>query len=59
MHQFSYCCMAFDIQPYVPKPDADALGDFPANTCNACHEANAADGFVFTQLYPVLRSAKK
>ena len=26
--------------------------------CNACHEANAADDFVFTQYYPVLRAAK-
>ena len=26
--------------------------------CNACHQANAADDFVFTQYYPVLRAAK-
>ncbi|MEM9142067.1 MAG: cytochrome P460 family protein [Bacteroidota bacterium] len=31
---------------------------FPTNKCNACHEANAADDFVFTQYYPVLRAAK-
>jgi hypothetical protein len=27
--------------------------------CNACHENNAAEDFVFTQYYPVLREAKK
>lgn len=26
--------------------------------CNACHEKNAADDFVFTQYYPVLAAAK-
>jgi len=31
---------------------------FPAASCNACHEGNAADDFVFTQHYPVLRYAK-
>ena len=31
---------------------------FPAESCNACHAANAADDFVFTQFYPVLRAAK-
>lgn len=31
---------------------------FPAKDCNACHESNAADDFVFTQYYPVLRGAK-
>jgi len=31
---------------------------FPAAACNACHEANAADDWVFTQYYPVLRAAK-
>ena len=28
---------------------------FPAGTCNACHDKHAADDFVFTQFYPVLR----
>ena len=27
-------------------------------TCNACHQASAADDYVFTQYYPVLRAAK-
>jgi len=31
---------------------------FPAAACNACHAASAADDFVFTQYYPVLRVGK-
>jgi hypothetical protein len=31
---------------------------FPAASCNACHAAAAADDFVFTQYYPVLRAGK-
>jgi hypothetical protein len=31
---------------------------FPAKSCNACHAASAADDFVFTQYYPVLRAGK-
>ena len=31
---------------------------FPAASCNACHQAAAADDFVFTQYYPVLRGGK-
>ena len=31
---------------------------FPAKSCNACHEDAAADDWVFTQYYPVLRAAK-
>ena len=30
----------------------------PAGACNACHEASAADDWVFTQYYPVLTAAK-
>ncbi len=30
----------------------------PTDSCNACHAASADDDFVFTQFYPVLRSAK-
>ena len=37
------------------KPSATA---FPSASCNACHEGSAADDFVFTQYYPVLRDAK-
>ncbi|MGI9535304.1 MAG: cytochrome P460 family protein [Thermodesulfobacteriota bacterium] len=31
---------------------------FPAAACNACHQGTAADDWVFTQFYPVLRAAK-
>ncbi|PKF50780.1 cytochrome P460 family protein [Enterovibrio nigricans] len=31
---------------------------FPAASCNACHQSAAADDFVFTQYYPVLRAGK-
>jgi len=30
----------------------------PVAACNACHAAAAADDFVFTQYYPVLRASK-
>lgn len=39
-------------------PYAASAKAMPAETCNACHEANAADDFVFTQFYPILRAAK-
>jgi len=31
---------------------------FPAAACNACHDAAAAEDWVFTQYYPVLRALK-
>lgn len=31
---------------------------FPPAACNACHEKSAADDFVFTQYYPILRAGK-
>ena len=31
---------------------------FPAKACNSCHQASAADDFVFTQYYPVLSAGK-
>lgn len=31
---------------------------FPTTACNSCHAAAAADDFVFTQYYPVLRGGK-
>jgi len=37
-------------------PSAKAL---PTASCNGCHEKNAAEDWVFTQFYPVLREAKK
>jgi len=39
-------------------PLADSAKPFPTEACNACHETSAADDFVFTQYYPVLRAAK-
>ncbi len=39
-------------------PLADTAEKFPAPACNACHAASAAEDFVFTQYYPVLRAAK-
>ncbi len=39
-------------------PLADAAEKFPAEACNFCHLQSAADDFVFTQYYPVLRAAK-
>ena len=43
-------------------PDHKTLTDvakaFPAAACNGCHAGAAADDFVFTQYYPVLRSGK-
>ena len=39
-------------------PLADTAEKFPAGACNACHAASAAEDFVFTQYYPVLRAAK-
>ena len=39
-------------------PLADSAAPFPASACNSCHLASAADDWVFTQYYPVLRAAK-
>ena len=39
-------------------PLADTAAAFPTAACNSCHEASAADDFVFTQYYPVLRATK-
>ena len=39
-------------------PLADSAKAFPTGACNTCHENSAADDFVFTQYYPVLRAAK-
>lgn len=38
-------------------PYAATAAAFPADACNACHEANAETDFVFTQFYPVIRAA--
>jgi hypothetical protein len=52
-------------EPPLMSPDKPAHGSplketataFPAAACNKCHETSAADDWVFTQYYPVLRAA--
>lgn len=39
-------------------PLAETAKAFPTAACNGCHAASAADDFVFTQDYPILRAAK-
>lgn len=39
-------------------PLKDVSEPMDAQVCNACHGANAAQDWVFTQYYPVLRAAK-
>jgi Cytochrome P460 len=39
-------------------PYKQTASAFPTDSCNACHEAAAEDDFVFTQFYPILKSAK-
>lgn len=43
---------------HQPEPYNTSAMKQPAEACNACHEASAAEGFVFTQFYPVLRAGK-
>ena len=43
---------------HKPQPYNQTAKIFPTESCNSCHQGNAADDFVFTQFYPVLRSAK-
>lgn len=40
------------------KPLKEMAEAFPTASCNACHDASAADDWVFTQYYPVLRAAR-
>lgn len=51
---WAYFSFGHHKQPYAKTAKA-----FPADKCNACHEASADKDFVFTQFYPVLRSIKK
>ena len=41
---------------HQPEPYQQTATAFPTETCNACHEANADQDWVFTQFYPVLRT---
>lgn len=43
---------------HKPQPYNKSAKRQPAEACNACHEGAAAEDFVFTQFYPVLRGAK-
>lgn len=40
-------------------PLAEATPAMPTTSCNTCHELSAASDFVFTQYYPVIRSARE
>ncbi|UTW57823.1 cytochrome P460 family protein [Kordiimonas sp. SCSIO 12603] len=51
---WAYFSFGHHAPPYAEKAKA-----FPTDSCNACHEASAADDWVFTQYYPVLRDVKK
>ncbi len=37
---------------------ADAVSPLPTAACNSCLQASAAEDFVFTQYYPILRAAR-
>lgn len=39
-------------------PLADVTAPLPTAACNSCHQAAAAEDFVFTQYYPILRAAR-
>lgn len=43
---------------HKPEPYNATAMKQPVEACNACHEASAAEDFVFTQFYPVLRAGK-
>lgn len=50
---WAYFTFSHEAPPY---PSVATLQ--PAAACNSCHEANAADDWVFTQYYPVIRAAE-
>lgn len=41
-----------------PPPYAASTAAQPLDQCSSCHQASAAEDFVFTQFYPVLRATK-
>lgn len=47
----------FSFGHHAPPYDA-VTEERPVQECNACHMASAAEDFVFTQFYPVLRASK-
>lgn len=50
---WAYCTFSHESPPYPTTAMQQPVG-----ACNACHQANAAQDWVFTQYYPVLRAAK-
>ena len=42
----------------ILKTLKDSAKAFPTASCNGCHAGAAADDWVFTQYYPVLRGGK-
>ena len=43
---------------HEPLPYPETALKNPVADCNVCHQGNAADDWVFTQYYPVLRAVK-
>jgi hypothetical protein len=41
------------------KPHKEKVMAAPTSACNTCHQGNAAQDWVFTQYYPVLRASQK
>jgi hypothetical protein len=50
---WAYFTFSHESPPYPSKAKRQ-----PTGACNACHQANATEDWVFTQYYPVLRAAK-
>ena len=50
---WAYYSFGHHAPPYAP-----AAEEMPLESCSSCHEASAAQDFVFTQFYPVLRDAQ-
>jgi hypothetical protein len=50
---WAYFSFGHHAPPYDPSTAKQAV-----ESCSACHEASAADDFVFTQFYPVLRATR-
>lgn len=50
---WAYYTFGHHAEPYAQSAERQ-----PTEACNGCHEAAAAEDFVFTQFYPVLREGK-
>lgn len=50
---WAYFTFGHHAQPYAASAKV-----MPVDACSACHQTEAAEDFVFTQFYPVLRAAK-